>query len=269
MNGPCARAAVGFAAMAVLAAAAAAQALLFAPGRLACPFGADPVLPALTVCDRALGGLSLSIGVGLGAGLGGAIAALALAVAARTARGPVDLLVSKSADLVFALPDVLVLLLIGFALTVLRDARGLRLDPVAAMLASLVAIGWAAPTRMIQERLRSLEREEFVVAAEAVGASRWRIVTRHLLPFAWDYLLAIFLLRVPAAILAESTVSFLGFGLPGDRASLGTYLGEATGALMRGEWRIVLPAWALLLLVVLAFQWTGQAVLARARGRDR
>ena len=266
---PRARGIAGLVAVAALLAAGAAQALLFAPHRAACPFGADPVLPALTVCDRALGGLWLSVGVGLGAGLGGALAALALALVARTARGPVDLMVSKSADLVFALPDVLVLLLIGFALVVLRDARGLHPDPVAAMVVSLVAIGWAAPTRMIQERLRSLEREEFVVAAEAVGATRWRIVTRHLLPFAWDYLLAVFLLRVPAAILAESTVSFLGFGLPGDRPSLGTYLGEATGALMRGEWRVVLPAWALLLLVVLAFQWSGQAVLERARGRDR
>jgi peptide/nickel transport system permease protein len=252
--------------VALLVGIGAAQALLFGPGRVACPFGADPVLPALTVCDRALGGLWLSVAVGLGAGIGAALAALALALLARTFRGPVDTLVAKGADLVFALPDVLVLLLIGFALTVLRDARGLRPDPVAAMILSLVAIGWAAPTRMIQERLRSLEREEFVAAAEAVGATRWRILTRHLLPFAWEYLLAVFLLRVPAAILAESTVSFLGFGLPGDRASLGTYLGEATGALMRGEWRIVLPAWGSLLLVVLAFQWSGQAVLARAAG---
>ena len=266
---PRARRWAGLAALALLVAIGALQALVFAPGRAACPFGADPVLPALTVCDRALGGLWLSVTVGLVAGVGAALAALALALLSRTLRGPVDLLVSKLADLVFALPDVLVLLLIGFALIVLRDARGVRLDPVVAMTASLVAIGWAAPTRMIQERLRSLEREEFVVAAEAVGATRWRIVTRHLLPFAWDFLLAVFLLRVPAAILAESTVSFLGFGLPGDRASLGTYLGEATGALMRGEWRIVLPAWALLVLVVLAFQWTGQAVLARARGRER
>lgn len=237
--------------------------LALIPGVPACPLGRDLELPNQTVCARTLGGVWRSVGLALGAGAAACALALALAVAARLFRGAADGVVEKSADLVFSLPDVLVLLCVGFAVKVVRGGEdGV---PLLWMAVALTAVGWAAPTRMIQNRLRSLERQDFVAAAESLGASRWRVVRRHLLPFAWDYLGAIFLLRVPAIVLTESTVSFLGFGLPPDQPSLGKYLGANAAKLILGEWRVVAPAWALLALVVLAFQWTGEGFLARTR----
>ena len=68
---------------------------------------------------------------------------------------------------------------------------------------------------------------------------------------------------MPATILAESTVSFLGLGLPPDAPSLGSFLG-ANYQLVLAEPLLVVPAWALLVLIVAAFQWTGQALVKRA-----
>lgn len=235
------------------------------PGLPDCPFGQDPGFNSETVCSRTFGGLWRSIVIGLTAGAASCALALGLALLARRLRGVADETIAKAADLFFAIPDVLVLIAIGFAVNVVNGEGGARIPALLAMIVSLTAVGWAAPTRQIQNRLRSLEALDFVLAAEAVGASRWRIIVRHLLPFARDYVLAIFLLRVPAIILTESTVSFLGFGLPIDEPSLGGFIGTNYDKLMYGgQAQVVLPAWGMLILIVLAFQWTGQDVMRRA-----
>jgi peptide/nickel transport system permease protein len=236
------------------------------PGIPECPFGTDPNDPFVTVCEQTFGGLWRSVGLGVGAGLGACLIAVALALLGRQLRGPADLLVEKSAELFFAIPDVLVLISIAFAVRAIRGGDSFSQGN---MVLSLIAIGWAAPTRMVQNRLRSLERMDFVQAAHAIGATRWRILTRHLLPFAWDYLLAIFLLRVPAVILSESTVSYLGFGLPPGQQSLGKYIGEHWKTAINGAWLAIVPAWVLLVLVVVAFQWAGKGLLERAEKSSR
>ena len=261
---PATKGRIGRAALVILAAVSLGYPLVSAlPGAPGCVLGADVEFPAQTVCARTVGGLWRSIGVGLIAGGLSAVAALGLALAARRFGALADEAVTKAADLFFSVPDVLVLIAIAFAVGLVSDARDLRPPAFLVMTLSLAAVGWAAPTRMIRNRLRSLEGQEFVLAAEAIGATRGRILVRHLLPFIRGYVMAIFLLRVPAAILAESTVSFLGFGMPPDKASLGTYLGQNYGKILLGDYRIVLPAWGLLLVIVIAFHWTGQGLLAR------
>lgn len=236
-----------------------------------CPFGPDPTFPTTdTVCGRTLVGLRRSVAVGLFSGAAAAGVALGLALLGRRFGPWVDGLLARLADLAFTLPDVLVLILIAFVVGLLRDAHeDFRPDALVVMVVSLTLVGWAAPTRMIQRRLSTLAGQDFIVAARALGASETRVIIRHLLPFAWDYVLAIFLLRVPAVILAESTVSFLGFGLPPREASLGTYIGLNSAALLRSAWEVMIPALLLLFLVVLSFQWLGEGLLGRAQGRGR
>lgn len=261
---------IGLVLLVVLLASSAAYPLLSGlPGVPRCPFGQDVQYPMETVCSRTIGGLWRSIVVGISAGAIACSFALLVALLARRLGGLPDRAIEKLADAVFSIPDVLVLILIAFAVNLLVDQDLIRRPPALLVLVtSLAAVGWAAPLRMIQNRFRSLERQDFVTAAVAIGASRWRVLSRHILPFAREYVLAIFLLRVPAIILAESTVSFLGFSESTD-ASLGQYLGQNYGKLLLGQWRVVGPAWALLVLVVLAFQWTGRGLLERAEARER
>jgi peptide/nickel transport system permease protein len=122
------------------------------------------------------------------------------------------------------------------------------------MTVSLALVGWAAPFQMLRRRLEALEAEEFVAAAAALGASRTRRLLRHVLPGAMGLVVATLCMRVPLAMLAESTASFLGFGLPPTEPSLGTYFGQNYKRLLTGEWRIVVPTWALFVLATVAFR---------------
>jgi ABC-type dipeptide/oligopeptide/nickel transport system permease subunit len=230
---------------------------------LPCPLGQDLELPRKTICERTAGGLGSSLTVGLVSGTLSLLLALCLALLGRWLGGMAHWLIERLAELWFSVPDLLLLIGIRFLIALWEDANNQHLPALWVMIFSLSLIGWAAPTRMIQRRLQSLEREAYIEASFALGATRRWVLWHHLLPALRDYLTAIFLLRVPAAILAESTVSFLGFGLPPDQPSLGTYLGQNVQRLIMGGWQVVVPAWILLLLVVLAFHWTAKGLLKR------
>lgn len=226
-----------------------------------CPLGSEPGNPFASVCHQVVGGLWRSLLLGVIAGAASCVTATALALLARRLGGWIELGIEKGAELFFSVPDLLVLIVLGFVSRAVWGGDGVTFP---FMILSLVAIGWAAPTRMVQNRLRSLERLDFISAAHAIGVPRTRVLLRHVLPVAWDYLLAIFLLRVPAIILTESTVSYLGFGLPLGEPSLGRYLGAHWLKLASDDWMKVAPAWALLALVVVAFHQVGRGLLERA-----
>jgi peptide/nickel transport system permease protein len=225
-----------------------------------CPLGRDAVDPDRTVCELAFGGVWVSLGVGASAAALATALGLFFALFARRIGGVVEKSVLALADGFFSLPDVLVLMVLEFAGQSLGDYHpALRLGPVPLMILSLALIGWAGPTRMFRERLATLEREEFVLAADALGAPRGHVFRFHLWPFLADYVLAIFLGRLPAAILAESTVSFFGIARL-EPMSLGRYLGTRYASLLDpGGARVVVPAWLLLVAVVLAASLTARA----------
>lgn len=230
-----------------------------------CVFGTVPGRQA-TVCALTFSGLWRSAATGLISGGAATLLALGLALLARRAGGVVEQALVKGAEVVFSIPDVLILVAIAFAAKMLRDAGKLDLSPFWLMTGSLVAIGWAAPMRMIVNRLRSLEEQEFVFAARSLGATRGRVLMVHVLPLARPFVLAIFLFRVPTTILTESTVSFLlGAGASGSSdASLGAFIAQNYRTLMVTGFRVVGPALGLFFLLIVGFHWAGQAVQARA-----
>ncbi|HYV44739.1 MAG TPA: ABC transporter permease subunit [Myxococcaceae bacterium] len=250
--------------------------LSFAFGRLwpevtarACPFGADALRPDHTVCELAFGGLWVSLAMGVAAAALATALGLAVAVAARWTGGALDRAAMRFAEAFFSLPDVLVLMVLQFAAQTAGDLNpALKVSPPLLMVLSLAAVGWAAPARMVRSRLTTLEAPDYVAAARALGAGRAQVLRAHVWPFLRSYLLALFLARVPAAILAESTVSFLGIGRL-EPMSLGRYLGVSSSALLyEGGGRIVLPAWGLLVAVVLAANLAGRSLGGAAPGRS-
>lgn len=231
-----------------------------------CPFGRDVVRPDESVCNLAFGGLWVSLTVGLCAALLASAIGLVVALIARLAGGLVERWVMRVSDSFFSLPDVLILMVLQASAQTLGDLNpAFKIDPAALMVFSLALIGWAAPARMIRDRLHSLEQQEFVAAARALGGSRPHLLKAHLWPSLKPFLLGIFLARIPSAILAESTVSFFGIARM-EPMSVGRYLGTSYSALVyEGGTRVVAPAWALLILVVLAASVAARGLSAPAR----
>jgi peptide/nickel transport system permease protein len=142
------------------------------------------------------------------------------------------------------------------------------------MLAVVFALaGWPYPARGVRAIVSVERRREYAEAARALGASPWRILLRHLLPAARGYLLTQASLLLPAYILAEATLSFVGFGFPVPTPSLGVMLQDAAriSALSEAPW-LLAPA-AFIVLAILAVQHavpgvegparSGKAVLSR------
>jgi ABC-type dipeptide/oligopeptide/nickel transport system permease subunit len=185
---------------------------------------------------------------------------------ARLAGGAVERWVMRLADAFFALPDVLVVMVLQLAGQSILDAGGgASLGPFGLMVVSLALVGWAGPARMFRNRLDTLEGQEFVAASRALGGSGPHVLRVHLWPALRPFVLAVFLSRLPAAILAESTVSFFGIARM-EPMSLGRYLGTSYAALIyEGGTRIVIPAWMLLVLLVLGASLASQALAPRTR----
>lgn len=247
--------------------------LSFVAGRLfpealaeACPLGQDLTRPDRSVCELAFGGLWVSLAVGLAAGALSTVLGLVVAAGARLAGGVVEHGVLRVVDACFALPDVLVVMVLQLAGQSLADAGGVGgLGPFGLMVASLAFVGWAGPARMFRNRLATLEGQEFIAASRALGASGAHVLRVHLWPALRPFVLAVFLSRLPAAILTESTISFFGISRM-EPMSLGRYLGTSYAALVyEGGARVVLPAWGLLVLLVLGASLASQGLGAAPR----
>ena len=194
---------------------------------------------------------------------------LLVAAVARLSGGTVERWVMRPADAFFALPDVLVVMVLQLAGQSLVDAgAGAGLGPFGLMVVSLALVGWAGPARMFRNRLATLEGQEFVAASRALGGHAARTCCASTCgPRCAPSSLAVFLSRLPAAILAESTVSFFGIARM-EPMSLGRYLGTSYAALIyEGGARVVLPAWLLLVLLVLGASLASQALARRAAPR--
>ncbi|WP_405148147.1 ABC transporter permease [Nocardia salmonicida] len=157
------------------------------------------------------------------------------------AGGWVDRVVMRIADTANALPH----LLLGIVIVALFRGNAL------AVVLSIGLTHWVQVARIVRSESSSLREREYVSAAVLAGASRTHLLIRHLLPAVAPQALIAVVLLLPHAIWHESTLSFLGFGLPPHEPSLGTLLEEArTSLLLGGWWTLAFPAGFLVLTTV-------------------
>ena len=206
------------------------------------------------------GRLSLLVGV-LGAGLSGLVGTLLGALAGWRAGGLADRIVTAIADVLLALPR-LVLLLVGVALW----------QPgIPTILSVLVLTGWMGVARLVRAEVRAVRERPYVPAAFALGASPWRIVFRHVLPNAVGPALVATTLGVGNAILLESGLSFLGLGIQPPAPSWGNMIAGGRDLLVVAPWVSLAPGIALVITVlcttVLGDAWRDR--LAGERGATR
>jgi len=132
--------------------------------------------------------------------------------------------------------------------------------------------GWAGTAMLIRSQTLSIKERPYVERARVLGAGRWHQMSRHILPNVMPMVFANTTLTVALAILAETTLSFLGLGDP-TRVSWGTLLDDAfgVGAMTTGAWWYIVPPGVCVVLVVLAFTLVGQALeeVFNPRLRDR
>lgn len=121
-------------------------------------------------------------------------------------------------------------------------------------------IGWTQVAREVRGKLLSLREEEFVTAARAYGCSEMRILLRHLLPCISSHLIAVATLAIPAMIISETSLSFLGMGIRPPAISWGTMLQEAQNIqTIALYWWMMIPA-LVVIIAVLAFNFVGDAL---------
>ena len=207
--------------------------------------GGDPL--GRDLFSRLLHGARLSIALALVAALGATLVGAMAGALAGYAGGLVDAVVARVTEVALVLPAL-------YVLVALRSALPLVLSPAATFAITafiLAAVGWPLAARGVRAIVAAEKEREYVEAAIALGASRRRVLFRHLLPATTGFLRTQFALLLPACILAEATLSFAALGFPDDRPSWGTLLQDAAniGVLRSAPW-LLAPAVAIFSLVL-------------------
>lgn len=154
--------------------------------------------------------------------------------------GRVDNLLMRFTDVMYAFPDILFIILLSVAFR--ESPFGRALD---GLLLVFVAIGltiWVTVARLVRGQLLALKETEFVEAARAIGVTDRKIITRHLLPNGMGPVIVAITLGIPGAILAESTLAFLGIGVQAPRASWGSLIVEGYRVIRVYPHLLVFPA---------------------------
>ena len=210
-----------------------------APGDLSQAL-ASPTLSHPLGCDaqgrdmffRIAAGLGLSLWVGLWASLVAMIIGTLYGSLSVLLGGRADRLMMRTVEIINALPLVLFVVLVG-----LYVGRSL-----AALFVAIGAIEWTTLSRMVRARLLKIREKDFILAAETFGAPSSRILFHHLLPHTFEVVIAYTLLNLPAILILEATLSYLGLGVQPPQASLGVLLNEGTQAITVYPWLLLGPA---------------------------
>jgi peptide/nickel transport system permease protein len=214
------------------------SALSLAPPSAAHIFGCD--FMGRDIYSRIIYGARISLAVGLGSASLGCAAGVALGLASGYVGGWVDLIIQRLVDIMQALP-VLILAL------VMAAALGPALDNTIVAI-SIPLIPYSA--RVIRSNTLALRELPYVEAARAVGMSEFRIAVRHVLPNTLAPLIVLATAQLGSAILVESSLSFLGLGIPEPHPSWGRMLSESAAEYVRtAPWLVIFPGIAISLVV--------------------
>ena len=222
------------------------------------PLGTDDLGQDLLA--RMLYGGRISLSVGLTAMLVAVIVGTFVGAIAGMSRGGVDMALMWLTDLFLALPQLPVLLLVIYLFRdTLKQMVGTELGGFILIVAVIGAFRWMPVARLVGAQFLSLREKEFVEAARALGATKWRQVVRHILPNSLGPVIVAGTVDVAVAILLESTLSFLGLGFPPDIPTWGRILFDAK------DYLDIAPHWALvaggaIFLAVLSINFIGDGL---------
>ncbi len=185
--------------------------------------------------------------------------------------GKVDAVMQRIVELIYSVPEMLVVLLIATALKpILTEFVNTGSGPLKAfvnvmgpnLISMFIAFGmlyWVTMSRIIRGQVLQLKQQEYVTAARALGASGGRIIRQHLLPNCIGQIVVTTCLQIPSAIFLESFLSYLGVGVSAPLPSLGSMATDALSGMYTYTYRLIIPS-IVLSVMILAFNLFGDGL---------
>jgi len=231
------------------------------------PFGTDDL--GRDLLARSLYGGRISLAVGVVAMLIAISLGTVIGSVAGFFGGKIDQLLMRVVDLFLALPVLPLLLLTVYLFRVpVVKAFGPVFGIFLIVVTMIGALAWMTTARIVRATFLSLKEKEFVEAAQCLGVSRKAIMFRHILPNAMSPIIVAATLEVGAAIITESTLSFLGVGFPPDTPTWGRLVTDGINYLQTAPWIALIPA-ALIFLTVLSINFMGDGLRDALDPRSR
>ncbi|MBD8026571.1 ABC transporter permease [Ureibacillus sp. Re31] len=210
-------------------------------------FGTDDL--GRDVFVRVWQGARISLFIGITAAIIDLIIGVIWGSISGLAGGRLDNIMMRIADVLSAVPYLLVVIIL---LVVLQPG-------LLPMIIALSITGWINMARIVRGEVLSIKNQEYVLAARTLGANTGHLIMRHLVPNALGAILVTMTLTIPSAIFTEAFLSYLGLGVPAPRASWGTMASEGNKALTSAPWRLFFPAF-FISLTIFAFNAVGDGL---------
>ncbi|HKM00937.1 MAG TPA: ABC transporter permease [Sedimentibacter sp.] len=179
--------------------------------------------------------------------------------------GKVDLIMMRLVDIIYSLPDMLMIILFSVVLKVVLGPKieGTPLAKIGTDMLSIFAVFallyWVSMARLVRGQILSIKQNEYILAAKSIGSSPWKIIKKHLLPNSMSVIIISTALQIPSAIFTESFLSFLGLGVSIPMPSLGSLASDALSGIYSYSYRLVIPA-LFIWLIVLSFNLLGDGL---------
>ncbi|MBQ2700289.1 MAG: ABC transporter permease [Clostridia bacterium] len=178
--------------------------------------------------------------------------------------GKVDLIMMRIVDIIYSLPDVLIVILLSVAIKdiISTSKSDIIVKLGAGMISIFIVFGllyWVGMARQVRGQILTIKEQEYVMASRAMGAKPSHIIRKHMIPNCVSVIIITAAMQIPSAIFTESFLSFVGMGVSMPMPSLGSLASDARSGLVSYPYLLLFPA-GMIFLIVLSFNLLGNGL---------